>query len=98
MVLHVSHEAGYVQVAYYKLYKPANVIPRCFHLHFQRCVWFNLHVKSMHKYYSLQGVLILFFHVIRSEMVWSKISQWFTIIRHRTLSTILRSQKSEVVS
>ena len=47
---------------------------------------------------SLQGVLILFFHVIRSEMVWSKISQWFTAIHHKTLSSTLKSQKSEVVS
>ena len=62
--------------------------------------YFMLHAKYLHMIIllSLQGLLILFFHVIRSEMVWSKISQWFTTIHHKTLSSTLRLQKSEVVS
>ena len=43
---------------------------------------------------SSQGVGILFFHVIRSEKVWSKIGPRLTAIRERTL----RSRKYEVVS
>ena len=43
---------------------------------------------------SSQGVGILFFHVIRSEKVWSKIGPQLTAIRERTL----RSRKYEVVS
>ena len=61
-------------------------------------VWFCSACKFTAQILSLQGILILFFHVIRSEMVWGKIGQWFTTLHDKTLGSILRSQKSELVS
>ena len=41
---------------------------------------------------TLQGVIILFFHVIRNERVWSKICSQFTAIRQKTLSSTFWSE------
>ena len=49
-------------------------------------------------YIALQGVVILFFHVIRNEKVWSKIGPRLTTIRQKTLSSNFWTQKHEVVS
>ena len=46
----------------------------------------------------LQGVVILIFHVIRNEKVWSKIGPRLTIIRQKTLTSVLGSQTNDVVS
>ena len=46
----------------------------------------------------LQGVVILIFHVIRNEKVWSKIGPRLTTIRQKTLTSVLGSQTNEVVS
>ena len=46
----------------------------------------------------LQGVAMLFFHVIRNEKVWSKIGPRLTAIRQKTLTSVLWSQTNEVVS
>ena len=41
---------------------------------------------------TLQGVIILFFHVVRNEKVWSKICSQFTAIRQKTLSSTFWSE------
>ena len=46
----------------------------------------------------LQGVAMLFFHVIRNEKVWSKIGPRLTAIRQKTLTSVIGSQTNEVVS
>jgi len=47
--------------------------------------------------YTLQGTVILVFHVIRSERVWSKIDRRLTTIRRKTLRSPHTSQKNEAV-
>jgi len=47
--------------------------------------------------YTLQGIVILVFHVIRSERVWSKIDRRLTTIRRKTLRSPHTSQKNEAV-
>ena len=45
----------------------------------------------LHKNISpLQGAVILFFHVIRNEKVWSKLGPWFTTVRQKVLSSTIR--------
>lgn len=43
-----------------------------------------------HTVSPLQGAVILFFHVIRNEKVWSKLGPRFTTIRQKALSSTIR--------
>ena len=52
----------------------------------------------LHHIPYFQGVVILIFHVIRNEKVWSKIGPRLTTIRQKTLSSNFWTQKYEVVS